>query len=113
MGYANQLSRIRSGGGSVRVTLSSGVGQGNDGTSLPSAGCFVQADSANTEVVKVNIGAAASASLGVDLARQYISGTTASGAAQPLFIPTDDVANLYFYSADADANVDILYLRGV
>lgn len=114
--YANKLAHtIMSSGGSVKVALSSGTGQGNGGTSLPCAGCFVQAAQANTEVVKMNIGAAATANLGVELGRQHLNdGTDEYGAAacQPMFVPTDDVSNLYFYSADADAIVDILYLVG-
>jgi len=31
---------------------------------------------------------------------------------QPLFVPIDDVASLYFFSGDSDAVVDILYLTG-
>jgi hypothetical protein len=72
----------------------------------------VQAAAANTEIVKMNIGVAASANLGVELGRPFISGTTAAGACQPMYIPVDDVSNLYFYSADADAVIDILYLKG-
>jgi hypothetical protein len=75
----------------------------------------VQAAIANTEVVYMNLGVAASASLGIELGRQHINdGTDEYGAAacQPMFVATDDVANLYFYSADADAVVDILYLQG-
>lgn len=114
--YANTRSgTIASSGGSVRVTCSSNVGQGNGGTSLPCKGCFVQPAIANTEVVKMNIGAAASATLGVDLQRPHINDGTdeyGASAAQPLFVPVDDVSLLYFYSADADAIIDITYLRG-
>jgi len=113
--YNNARQSIRTGGGSVKVALSSGVGQGNGGTSIPCAGCFVQAAQANTEVVKMNIGVAASANLGVELGRQHINdGTDEYGAAacQPLWVPVDDVSSLYFYSADADAIVDIMYLVG-
>jgi hypothetical protein len=113
--YAGALQRIRSGGGSVKVTLSSGTGQGNDGTSQPCAGCFVQAATANTAAVKMNIGAAATANLGVELGRQWVyDGTDEASAAacQPLFVPVDDVSDLYFYSTDADAIVDILWLGG-
>ena len=70
--YAGALQRIRSGGGSVKVTLSSGSGQGNGGTSQSCAGCFVQAAADNTAVVKMNIGAAATANLGVELGRQCL-----------------------------------------
>lgn len=102
-------------GGSVRVTCASNVGQGNGGTSLACKGCFIQAVVGNTEVVKMNIGAAASAILGVDLGRPYIyDGTEEASAAtvHPLFIPISDVAELYFYSADANAIIDILYFIG-
>jgi len=107
-----QTNRIVPDGSYVRVTLSSGTGQGNDGTSLPCKGCYVQAVDSNTDVVRMNIGAEASDSVGIDLGRQYVSGTTASGACQPLFVPIDDVASLYFFSGDSDAVVDILYLTG-
>ena len=110
--YAGSLQRIRGTGGAVRVTCSSDVGQGNGGTSLPCAGCFVQAAIGNTEVVRMNIDVAASASVGIDLARPFISGTTAACAAQPMWVPIDDVSSLYFYSADANAIIDILYVKG-
>lgn len=111
--YANRPSdRIRSHGGSVRVTCSSNVGQGAGGTSTPCAGCWVSPAIGNTEVVKMNIDAAASAILGIDLQQQFISGTTASGASIPLWVPIDGVDKLYFYSADANAIIDITYFTG-
>jgi hypothetical protein len=93
---------IRHGGGSVRVTMAANVGQGNGGTSLPCAGCWVSAPSGNTAPTKFNIGAAASATLGVEIAE----GVTA------LWIPIDDVAQLYFYTGGATDVVDITYLKG-
>lgn len=111
--YSDRPQRIRSHGGSVRVTCASDVGQGNGGTSLPCAGCWVQPAIGNTEVVKMNIDAAASATLGVDLARTHVNlvaDSYAVGAAQPLWVNIDDVAKLYFYSADANAIIDITYL---
>lgn len=100
-------------GGAVRVTLSSNDGQGNDGTSLPCKGCWVQAADSNTDVVRMNIGADATDALGVDLGRPYVSGTTASGSCQPMWVPVSDVSQLYFHSAgDDNAIVDILYLVG-
>lgn len=112
--YANSLRRVRSHGGAVRVTLAANVGQGNGGTSIPCAGCWVQAVAANTAVVRMNIDAAASASLGVDLARPHINDGTdeyGAAAAQPMWVDIDDVSKLYFYSGQADAVVDILYLK--
>jgi hypothetical protein len=113
--YNNTNLKINRTGGSVKVLLSSGLGQGNGGTSIPCAGCYVQAAIANTEVVKMNVGAAASANLGVELGRQHINdGTDEYGAAavQPMWVPVSDVNQLYFYSADADAIVDITYFVG-
>jgi hypothetical protein len=102
-------------GGAVRVTLSSNIGQGNGGTLLPCRGCWVQAVLANTDVVRMNIGSAASGTAGVDLARQHINVVADSygaAAAQPLFIPISDVSQLYFYSATDSQVIDIVYLLG-
>jgi len=107
-----QANRICPAGGAVRVTLSGGLGQGNGGTSLPCKGCWVQATDASTDVVRMNIGVAADDDLGIDLGRPYISGTTTSGACQPMWVPIDDVAKLFFFSGDTTADVDILYLVG-
>lgn len=110
--YDGSQQRICSGGGHVRVTLSGGVGQGNGGASLPCKGCWVQATDASTDVVRMAIGEAADDDTGIDLGRPFISGTTASGACQPLWVPISDVAQLYFYSGDTTADIDILYLVG-
>jgi hypothetical protein len=61
------------------------------------------------------LGAAASATVGQDLARPHINDGTdeyGAAAAQPLWVPIDDVDDLYFYSADANAIIDIIYLKG-
>lgn len=108
-------NRICSGGGQVRVTLSSNEGQGNDGTSLACKGCWVQAADSNTDVVRMAIDATASDSVGIDLGRPHISDGDSeygSGACQPMWVPIDDVASLYFYSGDDNAIIDILYLVG-
>jgi len=113
--YDGKAQLICRTGGSVKVALSGGLGQGNGGTSIACRGCYVQAALDNTEVVKMNIGAAASANLGVELGRPHINDGTdeyGSGSCQPLWVPISDVAELYFYSADADAIVDITYFVG-
>lgn len=108
-GYTNaDGSLIRGGGGNVRVTLSSGVGQGNGGTSLICAGCHVQAMLGNDEQVYMAIGAAASADNGIGLG---YTGEDAQSL-QPLWVPIDDVSKLYFYSEDQDAKVNIQYYAG-
>lgn len=88
----------------MRVTLSSGTGQGNGGTSLPCKGCFVVADKDNSAVTRMRIGAACTSTTGIPI---------------PMFrtdhyekyVPINDVNKLYFYSTDEDAIVDIEYLR--
>lgn len=110
--YQNaRTDRVSSAGGAVRVTLSSGTGQGNGGTSLPCRGCYVSCEETNSEIVKMNIDTAASATLGVTLA-QNVVGANASAIANPLYVPIDDVSKLYFYSADSNAIIDIMYLKG-
>lgn len=104
--YANRLSaqaRLATGGGSVKVTISSNVGQGNGGTSLPCRGCWVCPEAANTGHVHMNIGAAATANLGIELSEA----TEGSG---PLWVPIDDVAELYFYAANDSDVIHITYL---
>lgn len=103
--YAGSLYRIRGTGGSVTVAIASNVGRGNGGTSLPCAGCYVSPRSGNTGVIKMNIDAAASATLGIELG----DADTGSG---PLWVPIDDVASLYFYGATDGDDVDITYLKG-
>jgi len=94
---------IAASGGSVRVTLSGGAGQGNGGTSLACKGCFVIGDSANSAEVRMRIGEACTNITGVPLPEfgtdHYVR-----------FVPIDDVSKLYFYSSDVDAIVDIEYL---
>ena len=99
--YHGASERIRSSGGSVRVTMASNVGQGNDGTSLACAGCWISCPSGNEAPTRVNIGAAASAILGIEIPEQV-----------PVWIPIDDVAALYFYTGGATDVVDIMYLKG-
>ena len=110
--YKNaDAQRIRSTGGAVRVTIGTTTdNRGNGGTSLPCLGCYVQAAIANSHVVSMNIDVAASADIGIELGKQ-VTGNT-DGACQALWVPIDDVASLYFYSADDNAVVDILYFKG-
>lgn len=89
----------------VRVTLASGLGQGNGGTSEPCGGCWIQPVTGNSAAVRVAVGEAASATVGIDL--PFVSNAVAE---RPFFLPIDDVSKLYFYSSDTDAVVDILYV---
>lgn len=114
--YDGSQQRICSGGGHTRVTLGTTTDdRGNGGTSLPCKGCWVQAADDNTDVVRMNIGAAATDALGIDLARAHtntVANSYSVNSAQPMWVPISDVAQLYFYSGDATAIIDILYLVG-
>lgn len=98
----SDLTRNSYTGGSVRVTCASNVGQGNGGTSLACKMCWVSVPTGNTAPTKVNIGAAASATLGVTICEEDVG--------QPLCIPIDDVSKLYFYSGGATDAIDIMYV---
>ena len=86
-------------GGSVRMTSVAGVSQGNGGTSLPCRFCFISAPATNTAPTKFNVGAAASAILGTEIAE-----------GSPLKIPIDDVSKLYFFTTGATDVVDATWM---
>lgn len=99
--YGNfDLSRNSAIGGAVRVTIAATVGQGNGGTSIPCAEMWVTCPSSNTGPVRMNIGAAASAILGVEIPESV-----------QMNVPIDDVNKLYFYSATNGDVVDIMYRK--
>lgn len=114
--YDGVQQRICPTGGVTRVILGTTTDdRGNGGTSLPCKGCWVQAVDANTDVVRMNIGAAADDDTGIDLGRPYIyadSNKASAATCQPMWVPISDVAQLYFFSSDSDAKIDILYLLG-
>jgi len=98
--YAGSEYRIRSGGNSVKVTIASNAGRGNGGTSLPCAGAYIMPRAANSGLIRWSVGAAATSDLGTEITKSQ----------QPLFVPIDDVAKLYFYGASDNDVVDITYL---
>lgn len=92
-------------GGSVAVEIDGNAGQGNAGVSLPCKGCIIIGRAANTGTIHMNVGAPASAILGIQVPES-------AGAGSPFFVPIDDVAKLYFYgSVDTDF-IDIMYFVG-
>ena len=110
-----------SSGGAVRVFISSNVAQGNGGTSIPCrevylAGGMTSLGDSNAEMVRVNIGVAATSVLGIAVptvtnvsAGVIISITTVIPA--PMRLPIDDVNELYFWGASDTDSVDILYRK--
>jgi hypothetical protein len=95
----NALFTKSTGGGSQRVTLSGGVAQG---AAQACRFCRIQAYSTNSEVVRVRIGTAVvNATTGVEI------------PTNPTLVPysVENLNLLYFYSADANAIVDIEYFN--
>lgn len=87
------LDQVSTSGGTQKITLSSGSGQGSNQVCRS---CLVKPDKNNTEDVYVNIGSAADAN---DMPLDSIA----------IPIPVDNLNKLYFYSADVDAIVYILW----
>lgn len=90
-----RLNIVSAFGGSQQVTLSSGEGQG---TSQECRYCRIQAAAANTEVVRIRVDTAVTdGTTGVEL------------PGNPVLTPysISNLNQLYFYSADADAIIDI------
>ncbi|MCJ7828721.1 MAG: hypothetical protein MUP81_03150 [Dehalococcoidia bacterium] len=85
-------------GGAVRVTIAATVGQGNGGTSQYCRECYVTCPTANTGPVRMNISAAASAVLGIEIPEST-----------QIQVPIDDISKLYFYSATNGDVVDIMW----
>lgn len=93
----DSLSTKSIGGGSQRVTLSGGVAQAS---AQACRFCRVQVHSGNTEVMRVRIGSSVTdGTTGVEL------------QSNPVLTPysVSNLNLLYFYSADANAIVDIEY----
>lgn len=96
------LNRVPCEGGSVRMTISSNVAQGNGGTSLPCKRVWIISDAND---VRVNIGSTCTATTGIPVPMF----DTTNGEYLPLPIEIDDVSSLYFYGATDAKVVDCLY----
>lgn len=91
-------------GGSVAVAIALTVGRGNAGVALPCKGCLVMARYGNAARIHMNIGAPATADLGIELPES-------AGSGSPFWVPISDVSQLYFYGSNGD-DVDITYFVG-
>lgn len=100
---ASSTNIARSGGATIALIGADGTGQGNAGTSIACKGCYVQSRAGNN-MVKFNVGAAASVVNGVQLLNEEAGGN-------PLWVPISDVAQLYFYGITGNI-IDIVYLVG-
>lgn len=103
--YTNSdTTRSTGDGGSVRMTISSNVAQGNGGTSLPCKKVYLVA---STGTVRVTINTACTATTGIPL--PWLDATNHVSPV-PLEIPIDDVAKLYFYGSGGSETIDCLFL---
>ncbi len=103
--YANTRTNLVAGdGGSVRMTISSNVAQGNGGTSLPCRKVYLIA-SAGT--VRVTIGTACTSTTGIPL--PWLDATNHVSPV-PLELDIDDVSKLYFYGSGGTETIDCLYI---
>jgi hypothetical protein len=103
--FNTSLGIVPGEGGSVRVTIASNAGQGNDGTSQPCKKVWLISDNND---VRVTIGEDCTATTGIPVpwwdATNHVSPA-------PLEIEIDDVSKLYFYGATDAKVVDILYRK--
>ena len=101
----------------VTTNWVTGLGQGNDGVSLPCRGCYVEPrEGQYGDRVKMAVGTPASAVFGVTLGVSESAETDKWGrpiiqGATYLWVPVSDVSQLYFYCAGG-GTVDIMYFFG-
>ncbi len=106
--YANtRANLVNTGGGSVRMTISSNVAQGNAGTSLPCKSVYLVASAAT---VRVTIGTTCTSTTGIPLPWREATGANAGGIWGALKIDIDDVSKLYFYGSGGTETIDCLYV---
>jgi len=103
--YSGSRLAICPTGGSVAVVLTGNYAQGNGGNTLPCKGCLIIGRTTNTGPVHMNIGAAASNILGIQVPES-------AGSGSPFFVPISDVSQLYFYSGTDTDVIDIMYFVG-
>lgn len=100
-------------GGAVRVTIPATPFQvqANAGVSIPCKKVFITQTVGNTGQVRVNIGAAASDVLGINVPKGATTAANGPGELPPLELNISDVNLLYFYSSTENDTVDILYIK--
>lgn len=93
------INRNSSTGGAVRVTIGTTTDdRGNGGTALYCRECYVTCPAANTGPVRMNIDAAATSSLGIEIPEST-----------QIRVPIDDVSKLYFYSGTPGDVIDVMW----
>jgi len=101
-------TRIARTGGAVVITVAldtDGIMRGTHPTSLPCRGCWIAVRDTNANDIYMS-----TAPNVTPLISPYIP--KPSFGAQPLWIPTSDVAQLSFCSAGDAGKVDVVYLLG-
>ena len=100
-------------GGAVRVTIPATPFQvqANAGVSIPCRKVYITQAVGNTGQVRVNIGAVASATVGINVPKGATTAANGPGQLPPLELNISDVNLLNFYSSTENDTVDILYLK--
>lgn len=95
-------------GGSERVTIAANIGSGAD---VPCRKVFITQPAGNTGQVRLNIGAAASATLGINIPKGATTAANGPGEQPPLELNIANTNLLNFYSGTNGDTVDIMYLK--
>ncbi len=107
--YEGTDANLTSGnGGSERITIAANIGQGAD---VPCRKVLITQPYGNTGVARVNVGTAASATLGIDIPHGGSTVATAPLSVGPIEINVSNTNLLNFYSGTNGDFVDILYLK--
>lgn len=104
--YGSSLDRVPNSGGSVRLTIGTDGGTGNEAFQTTSTPCKKVWISAERKQMRVNIGSRCTISTGMSLPIRD-GGSAYSG--ELLVLEIDDINKLYFYGAVDGKTVDILY----
>jgi len=113
--YSNQpLDRTHASGAASAVSIEDNVARGA-AASTPCRLCYVNGAPDNVGYVRMNVGAAATSTIGIVIPGGGLASTVSAVVSEaswpgPMAVPIDDIRKLYFWGADDDW-VDILYLR--
>ena len=95
-------------GGSERVTIAANIGSGAD---VPCRKVFITQAAGNSGQARLNIGTAASATLGINIPKGATTAANGPGEQPPLELNIANTNLLNFYSGTNGDTVDIMYLK--
>lgn len=103
--YNSDVSRVPNTGGSVRLTIGTDGETANEAFQTTSTPCKKVWICGDRKEIRVNIGAACTATTGIAIPIR--DGSTYSG--ELLVLEIDDINKLFFYGSTAGRTIDILY----